>query len=182
MGRGIAVHNTPTESLLVNREVTQHQQAADGTAFPKTKRDYALSARSEAIHWITKQQTENKAAGKSHDFSRMNQDSEKIRLSQKLKAVHKGRTLRQIDASATSFFVDTRLFHSHPSLTLAWHERWNAMSAAKAATSRISLANTPEQIGRCSAVMRELRPHIKAIDFACARPTSTKRRVTACLS
>ena len=31
---------------------------------------------------------------------------------------------------------------------------------------KISLANTPEQIGRCSAVMRELRPHIKAIDFA----------------
>lgn len=40
------------------------------------------------------------------------------------------------------------------------------MSAAKAATWKASLANTPEQIGRCSAVMRELRPHIKAIDFA----------------
>lgn len=31
---------------------------------------------------------------------------------------------------------------------------------------RIGLANTPEQVGRCSSVMRELRPHIKAIDFA----------------
>jgi GNAT superfamily N-acetyltransferase len=31
---------------------------------------------------------------------------------------------------------------------------------------RIGLANTPEQIGLCSSVMRELRPHIKAIDFA----------------
>jgi GNAT superfamily N-acetyltransferase len=30
----------------------------------------------------------------------------------------------------------------------------------------IKLATTPEQIGRCSSVMRELRPHIKAIDFA----------------
>lgn len=37
---------------------------------------------------------------------------------------------------------------------------------AKGAAWRISLANTPEQIGRCSSVMRELRPHIKAIDFA----------------
>jgi GNAT superfamily N-acetyltransferase len=31
---------------------------------------------------------------------------------------------------------------------------------------RIALANTPEQVGRCSSVMRELRPHIKALDFA----------------
>ena len=31
---------------------------------------------------------------------------------------------------------------------------------------RIALADTPEQIGLCSSVMRELRPHIKAIDFA----------------
>ena len=40
------------------------------------------------------------------------------------------------------------------------------MSAAKIAAWRIGLANTPEQVGRCSSVMRELRPHIKAIDFA----------------
>jgi GNAT superfamily N-acetyltransferase len=40
------------------------------------------------------------------------------------------------------------------------------MSAAKIAAWKIGLANTPEQIGRCSSVMRELRPHIKAIDFA----------------
>jgi GNAT superfamily N-acetyltransferase len=40
------------------------------------------------------------------------------------------------------------------------------MSAAKKATWRIGLADTPEQVGRCSSVMRELRPHIKAIDFA----------------
>src|SRR5882724_296746 len=39
------------------------------------------------------------------------------------------------------------------------------MSAAKGAW-RISLANTAEQVGRCCSVMRELRPHIKAIDFA----------------
>jgi GNAT superfamily N-acetyltransferase len=31
---------------------------------------------------------------------------------------------------------------------------------------KIALASTPEQIGQCSAVMRELRPHIEAIDFA----------------
>ncbi len=31
---------------------------------------------------------------------------------------------------------------------------------------RIALATSPEQIGRCASVMRELRPHIKAIDFA----------------
>jgi GNAT superfamily N-acetyltransferase len=31
---------------------------------------------------------------------------------------------------------------------------------------KIALAGTPEQIGQCSAVMRELRPHIEAIDFA----------------
>ena len=40
------------------------------------------------------------------------------------------------------------------------------MSAAKSAAWKMSLANTSEQIGRCSSVMRELRPHIKAIDFA----------------
>src|SRR6266481_190352 len=39
------------------------------------------------------------------------------------------------------------------------------MSTAKGAW-RISLANTPEQIGHCCFVMRELRPHIQAIDFA----------------
>src|SRR5688500_4785073 len=31
---------------------------------------------------------------------------------------------------------------------------------------KIAIATTPEQIGRCSSVMRELRPHIKPIDFA----------------
>src|ERR1044072_6782716 len=31
---------------------------------------------------------------------------------------------------------------------------------------KIALAKTPEQIGQCSSVMRELRPHIEAIDFA----------------
>lgn len=40
------------------------------------------------------------------------------------------------------------------------------MSAAKKTAWRIGLADTPEQVGRCSSVMRELRPHIKAIDFA----------------
>ncbi|PZR76809.1 MAG: GNAT family N-acetyltransferase [Chthoniobacterales bacterium] len=40
------------------------------------------------------------------------------------------------------------------------------MSTAKPPASRINLAQTPEQIGRCCSVMRELRPHIKAIDFA----------------
>ena len=40
------------------------------------------------------------------------------------------------------------------------------MSAAKKAAWKIGLADTPEQVGRCSSVMRELRPHIKAIDFA----------------
>lgn len=40
------------------------------------------------------------------------------------------------------------------------------MSAVQGAAWKISLANTSEQIGRCSSVMRELRPHIKAIDFA----------------
>src|SRR3977135_996036 len=40
------------------------------------------------------------------------------------------------------------------------------MSATKKAARRIGLADTPEQVGRCSSVMRELRPHIKAIDFA----------------
>jgi GNAT superfamily N-acetyltransferase len=40
------------------------------------------------------------------------------------------------------------------------------MSAAKVAAWRISLANTAEKNARCCSVMRELRPHIKAIDFA----------------
>ena len=40
------------------------------------------------------------------------------------------------------------------------------MSAEKKAAWQIGLADTPEQVGRCSSVMRELRPHIKAIDFA----------------
>ena len=40
------------------------------------------------------------------------------------------------------------------------------MSVAKKSAWKIGLADTPEQVGRCSSVMRELRPHIKAIDFA----------------
>ena len=40
------------------------------------------------------------------------------------------------------------------------------MSTAKIVAWKIGLASTPEQVGRCSSVMRELRPHIKAIDFA----------------
>ena len=40
------------------------------------------------------------------------------------------------------------------------------MSTAKETAWRISLASTSEQIGLCCSVMRELRPHIKAIDFA----------------
>ena len=40
------------------------------------------------------------------------------------------------------------------------------MPETKSPLWKIGLARTPEQIGRCSGVMRELRPHIKAIDFA----------------
>ena len=40
------------------------------------------------------------------------------------------------------------------------------MPVGKPPAWKIGLATTPEQIGRCSAVMRQLRPHIKAIDFA----------------
>lgn len=40
------------------------------------------------------------------------------------------------------------------------------MADAKGVPWKIRLATTPEQVGRCSAVMRQLRPHIKAIDFA----------------
>ena len=40
------------------------------------------------------------------------------------------------------------------------------MPDSKTRLSKIALATTPEQIGRCSSVMRELRPHIEAIDFA----------------
>jgi GNAT superfamily N-acetyltransferase len=39
------------------------------------------------------------------------------------------------------------------------------MSISKPPAWKISLAQSSEQIGRCSYVMRELRPHIKAIDF-----------------
>jgi hypothetical protein len=40
------------------------------------------------------------------------------------------------------------------------------MAETKPPLWKIGIANTPEQVGRCSAVMRELRPHIEAIDFA----------------
>jgi GNAT superfamily N-acetyltransferase len=40
------------------------------------------------------------------------------------------------------------------------------MSAAKSPLWKIALARTPEQIGRCSSVMRELRPQVSPIDFA----------------
>jgi GNAT superfamily N-acetyltransferase len=40
------------------------------------------------------------------------------------------------------------------------------MSSEKGAAWKISLATSSEQIGHCSSVMRELRPHIKPIDFA----------------
>ena len=40
------------------------------------------------------------------------------------------------------------------------------MSTEKQVAWKMALAHTPEQIGRCSSVMRELRPHIQAVDFA----------------
>ena len=40
------------------------------------------------------------------------------------------------------------------------------MTSEKEAIWRITLSASSEQIGRCSAVMRELRPQIKPIDFA----------------
>ena len=40
------------------------------------------------------------------------------------------------------------------------------MSTEKSPSWQINLATTPEQVGRCSSVMRELRPQVKAIDFA----------------
>lgn len=40
------------------------------------------------------------------------------------------------------------------------------MPETKPASWTIALANTSEQVGRCSSVMRELRPQVKAIDFA----------------
>lgn len=40
------------------------------------------------------------------------------------------------------------------------------MSDVKNASWKICLATSPEQVGRCCSVMRELRPHIEAIDFA----------------
>ena len=43
------------------------------------------------------------------------------------------------------------------------------MPETKPPAWKLALAITPEQIGRCSSVMRELRPHIKAIDFAAHR-------------
>ena len=48
------------------------------------------------------------------------------------------------------------------------------MSALPATAWKISLAGTPEQVGRCCSVMRELRPHIKAIDFAARVLTQQK--------
>jgi GNAT superfamily N-acetyltransferase len=40
------------------------------------------------------------------------------------------------------------------------------MPETKPLSWKIVLAKTPEQVGRCSSVMRELRPQVKAIDFA----------------
>jgi len=40
------------------------------------------------------------------------------------------------------------------------------MPSAKRLSWKISLADTPEEVGRCCSVMRELRPHVKAIEFA----------------
>jgi GNAT superfamily N-acetyltransferase len=40
------------------------------------------------------------------------------------------------------------------------------MSSTKGLSPKIGLADTPEQVGRCCSVMRELRPHVKAIEFA----------------
>jgi GNAT superfamily N-acetyltransferase len=48
------------------------------------------------------------------------------------------------------------------------------MSSVKTTAWKISLAETPEQVGRCCSVMRELRPHIEAIDFAARVLTQQK--------
>jgi GNAT superfamily N-acetyltransferase len=53
-----------------------------------------------------------------------------------------------------------------PALISSRDRRRNFMPESKPPLWKIALAKTPEQIGQCSSVMRELRPHIKAIDFA----------------
>ena len=105
-----------------------------------------------------KTQAENQTAREADDFPWMNRDPEHMRLGEKLKAVHKGRFRQGGTVYKPPGFLS--------SLISARGKRRNPMPEIKPPMWRIALATTPEQIGRCSSVMRELRPHIKAIDFA----------------
>jgi hypothetical protein len=96
---------------LVDRKVTQHQQTPKRAAFPEAKGNHTFSRPLRSDPLDDKPQAENKGAGQSHDFPRMNQDSEKVRLGEKLKAVHKAKTFRQISAG-NQLFVSPNAHHT----------------------------------------------------------------------
>jgi hypothetical protein len=94
---------------LVDRKITQHKQASERAAFPEAERNHALPRPFRSDPLNEKTQAENQAAGQSYDFPRMNHDSEDVGLSEKLKAVHKETTFRQISEGDQLFVTIERL-------------------------------------------------------------------------
>ena len=80
---------------LINRKITEHQQTAEGAAFPETERDhtFASSFRRDPLDQET--EAEDEAAGQPDDFPRVNQNSEQVGLGEKLEALHNAPRLLQ---------------------------------------------------------------------------------------
>lgn len=89
---------------LVDRKIAQHEQAPERAAFPETERDHAFPRPFRRDPLNDETQAENEAAAQSHDFPRMDRDSEDMRFGEKLEAFHKETTFGQI-GEADQLFV-----------------------------------------------------------------------------
>src|SRR3954468_19824044 len=80
---------------LIDREIAQHEQAAERAAFPKAERNHAFAGALRCYPLDQEAETENDAAGQAHDLPGMNQDPKHVGLSEKLETLHKGPRLLQ---------------------------------------------------------------------------------------
>src|SRR4051794_38516782 len=62
----------------VNREIGEHEERADRTAFPETKRNHALSRPLRCDPLDQKSQSENDTSAQPHDLPEINRDSKNL--------------------------------------------------------------------------------------------------------
>ena len=73
---------------LIDRKITEHQQTAESTAFPKTERDHTFPSSFRRDPLDQETEAKNQAAGQPDDFPRVNQNSKYVGLGEKLEALH----------------------------------------------------------------------------------------------